>query len=353
MNAKNKIHRLVQEWHDSGLRPVRHYMPPAAPPGHTQPDFRNLRETLEYLNRTKFERYVPTLYSRHPIAFFERLYNWLHNESLTDEDRHTLFEFASHLAYFSFDDFVSMYRNAFSGSIARWTMDQAGIRIDQEQWSQRLDEERFDRNWYCPITDSMLISVFHHVNGITGKGRRPAFRELMEFPNIEKIRAHFKKHELTRLVLLEDFVGTGHQTLDTIKWAVESLQIPVLFSPMIASHEACELFRKYGTSLDKPGMFTIAPVFAMDSDCFVQCTEDPGDALCASVIEMADRIQTELNMAGVEFPDGPLGHWRKCSPEKGAMIVMFSNTPNNTVNLVHHDSTLWKPLFPRITRDLP
>jgi hypothetical protein len=353
MNAKNKIHRLVHDWHDSGFRPVRHTVPQAAPPGHTQPDFRNLCETLEYLNRAKFERYVPTLYSKHPIAFFERLYNWLQNESLTEENRQTLFEFASHLAYFSFDDFVSMYRSAFSGSIARWTVDQAGISMDQDQWSNRLHEERFDRNWYCPVTDSMLISVFHHVNGITGKGRRPAFRELMEFPNIEKIKKHLQDYELTRLVLLEDFVGTGHQTLKTIKWAVESLQIPVLFCPMIASTEACVLFREYGSTLELPCNFTIAPVLEMDSDCFVHCVDTHDDVLCNSVVNLAERLHAEMEAAGVKFSDGPLGHWRSHSPEKGAMVVLFSNTPNNTVNLVHHDSPQWKPLFPRITREFP
>ncbi len=77
-------------------------------------------DNLLYLERVKFQPFVPTLYSRHPISFVERFHAWLTNAGLSSDQQRDLFEFAYHIAFFSFDDFTSLFQNAFSGPITRW-----------------------------------------------------------------------------------------------------------------------------------------------------------------------------------------------------------------------------------------
>ena len=320
-------------------------------------------ENLRYLERTKFNSYLPTRYSRHPATFSERFYRWLTNPSLTSAQQRDLFEFAYHIAFFSFDDFAALFQSAFSGPICRWCMSQAGLRMDQPDWQTKLDEERFDLTWFCPVTDSLLISVFHHVNEIEGKNRKPAFSDLKhlgdENSDIEKnkIHKHIRAKKYRRLVLLEDFVGTGGQSFKTVEWAVRTLRIPVLFCPMIICPEGAAKYRDLQATIrreqaanpDLPD-FDFIPVFEMSGDCFVHSADNSPESLFMRICTLAEEIHTRLSESQQHCKEGPLGYWNEDSPQKGATVVMFSNTPNNSLPLLHHSAESWSPLFPRVAR---
>lgn len=322
-----------------------------------------IRENLRFFERIKFNSYVPTRYSRRHAGFSERFYTWLTNPGLTSAEQRDLFEFAYHIAFFSFDDFAAMFQSAFSGPISRWCMNQAGLSMEQPDWQSKLDEERFDRTWFCPVTDSLLISVFHHVNEIEGKNLKPAFRELMQLreENSDKsdneIHKHIRTENYQRLVLLEDFVGTGRQTFKTVNWAVRTLRIPVLFCPMIIAPEGAAKFRDLQSTIkaeqaatpDLPD-FAFMPVFEMSGDCFVHPSENAADPLFSRICVLADKIHSRLMETQEHCKEGPLGFWKKKSPQKGATVVMFSNTPNNSLPLIHHSAESWSPLFPRVAR---
>src|SRR5690606_25350584 len=140
-------------------------------------DFNDILAQLIYLERVKFEPFLPTIFSsRHPASYMERLHAWLTNPGLTGDEQRDLFRFAYQIAFFSFDDFTLLFQSAFTGPISRWCIDQSGVKLSDSKWRERLHEERNRKTWFCPVTDSLLISVFHHVNEITDKDRRPAFR---------------------------------------------------------------------------------------------------------------------------------------------------------------------------------
>lgn len=352
MTARDPVFAMVEDWCDN------------------IPDYREvgrlkrILDNLRYLERVKFQPFVPTLYSNHPVSFMDRFHAWLTNPGLSPQHQRDLFEFAHRIAFFSFDDFTALFQSAFSGPISRWCMVQSGINLDQADWQSLLDQERFKGTWFCPITDSLLISVFHHVNEIEGKSRKPPFRELMHFGDetaddaVNKIKKHIRAKGYKRLVLLEDFVGTGGQSFKTIEWAVRTIGLPVLFCPLIIAPEAVKKFRNLKDSFQQEkanGLalpdFEIEPIFEMGSDSFVYDTHSSPEELCGRIQSLAEDIHARLCQSNQQCKEGALGFWGEDSPQKGAMVVMFSNTPNNSLSLIHHSSKDWKPLFPRVARD--
>lgn len=351
MTARDPILELVTGWQDD------------LPDRKDSERLVRILENLRFLERIKFNSYIPTLYSRHPADFSERFHRWLSNPGISSTQRRDLFELAYCIAFFSFDDFTAMFQNAFSGPISRWCMGQAKLRLDQQGWQALLNEERFRHTWFCPVTDSLLISVFHHVNGIEGKSRKPAFRELMHFgdattdPEKNKIRQHIRTKGYKRIVLLEDFVGTGEQTFETVEWAVKTLMLPVLFCPMIIAPEGANKYRALKKSLAQERIqetgipeFEFAPVFELGSDCFVHSATVTPDTLFERIRALAEEIHNRHAKAQQQSKEGSLGYWNDHSPQKGATVVMFCNTPNNSLPLLHRETDQWSPLFPRVAR---
>ena len=351
MSARDPILEMIEKWKD------------AASPSDDAKRFNRILDNLRYLDRVKFQPFVPTLYSRHPISYMDRLHAWLSNRGLSLDQQQDLFEFAYHIAFFSFDDFAGLFQNAFTGPITRWCLSQAGIRLEDKDWHARLDDERFNKTWFCPVTDSLLISVFHHVNAIEGKSRKPAFRELMCFgdqtadAHRNKIKIHMARAGYKRIVLLEDFVGTGNQTEETIKWTLETLELPVLFCPMIIAPEGAKRYRDLKKDYDikrkkDPGVpsFEIEPIFELSHDCFVFDAISAPSPLLERIRRLAEDVHARLSKTKEECKDGALGYWNAGSPQKGATVVKFDNTPNNSLPLIYHSSSNWNCLFPRVAR---
>ena len=342
----NKIFRMMEDW--------RKASPPDDPCSN---QLKQILDNLEYLDRVKFQPFVPTLYSKHPASFMERFDKWLNNPGLSETQRRDLFEFANHIAFFSFDDFTALFQSAFTGAITRWCIDQTGIKLTDSNWRQRLDEERYEKTWFCPVTDSLLISVFHHVNQIQGKDRKPAFRDLAEFGDWNKVAEHIAQKGYKRLVLLEDFVGTGGQSMKAVKWALSNSTFPVLFCPIVVASEAVAKYHDIRSRLQegrfenaKCPSFDVQPIFTLSKECFVSDSSLEQSKLMASIKTLAEEVHARLKKDSQGFEKGPLGWWDEDSPQQGATAVMFSNTPNNTIPLIHHEADSWKPLFPRVAR---
>ena len=192
----------------------------------------------------------------------------------------------------------------------------------------------------------MVISEFYHANNISGIDHRPAFRPLSHFSTAGSLKGYMKKMGLVRLVLIEDFVATGVQSIKVVRWAVKNLKCPVLFVPLISCPEALAKFRRMER---KYSSFAFEPVFSLDGSAFVTSSASMQDPLLVAVRAFANKIHSRI--AGQPDPTyGPLGFG-----DTGAIVVLFSNTPDNTLPLVHHQSRpprTWKPLFPRVSREI-
>jgi hypothetical protein len=312
---------------------------------------------LEFLGKYEWSNYVPAESAVFEISFLDRLASWIGNVDST-EDQKLLLEYAQRISFFSHQDFISLYRAAYCGPITRWVITQAGLRFDDPHFSIKLEKELKRHTWYCPITDSMDINEFYHANHISGIEHRPSFSTLaMLDPTnqdsdqtlLNNLKAFMKKPDrgarrnrpLKRLVLLEDFVGSGTQMKSAIKWAAQRLDIQILVVPLIICGPGMtvlnEMMNDYSSCLSS------SPVVQIGSDNLLGINGG-SENLWEKKNEM------EVLAARLEISHGvknPFGY-----KETGCSVVTYSNVPNNSLSLIHQKDKkdLWIPLFPRSSR---
>lgn len=318
--------------------------------------FEDILRQIEFMIEHAYSRYVPAMYSHHAAVFQDRMVAWMQNADLSNEDQIAFFQLVLRFAYFSFDDFVSLYRTAYSNPISRWVWEQAGLNMGTFDFSAQLENERSRHTWYASLTDSLIISEFYHANSITGVKCRPNFLTLKELGNPALIRDYMINHnpQLKRIVLLEDFVGSGCQGLEIVKWALANLNASILFCPMLICPDGFNRFSDLAAN--SGGRFQFDPVVKLEHSVFLSSFEKP-DVLMQYVSDLTARIHTRVagTCAAGSPPYTPHGFHLPGDSHTGATVVMFSNTPDNTIPLVHFNSanSNWIPVFPRVSRETP
>lgn len=341
------IDELLESWTLAGHRPLA----PA-----TNETFKSLFERLEFLERRFYSGFIPALFPPHAPNYLERLRLWLTNTGVTETDQRILFQLAGHISYFSFEDFLQLYRSAFLGPVARWIIDELKLTLNDPAFAQSLLREQLRHTWYCPVTDSMVISEFYHANRITGIDQRPGFRSMKAFGDERVLRTYMnppdKARHLKRLVLLEDFVGSGCQSASVVEWAVSVVQCPVLFVPLIVCPDGID---KLNALVARVGAdkLRVEPILLVDGAAFVHEDGRTNDAFFQALEALAQAKHPLI----VDNPDttyGPLGFCAPTDACKGAAVVLFSNTPDNSLPLIHHHlrhPSQWNALFPRVSRE--
>ena len=207
----------------------------------------------------------------------------------------------------------------------------------------------------------MDINEFYKVNHLSGIGHRPGFSTLHMMAkklngsgaNIADIWVRYMENSsgsdknpsspLKYLVLLEDVVGSGTQCLSSVQWAVDNLEPPILFIPLILCPNGAKALRSAeGISC---GKLTVRPIIELQRSDLLGTERQgvEGWGISERVEELAK------NTTNLVFPgEEPFGY-----ENTGCSIATFSNTPNNTLPIVHKKSSLgkWDPLFPRVYRD--
>lgn len=303
----------------------------------------NLR--IIHLNDRLFFDYEPSL--GHSPNFLKRLGDWLDN--LTNEDdQKTLFELVPHIFYVGREELNVLYREAYHTVFAKWLIDQVKFEFTSPSILHDLNSEIAD-TWFCPFTDSLRINQFYHINDIPGRhDHRPDWRSLRTFGDIELIKKYIRKNGIKRIVLLEDFIGNGTQIDKTADFVAQNLSnIPILIVPLIICPAGLE---KAVALQGKYSNVEISPVISMPENCFVHEIMDKNeDDFFKKINAIANKTYEQVADSAVIDdkidPYGPFG-WRRT----GGIIVMHTNTPNNTLPLIHNKSGTWNPLFKRHKR---
>jgi hypothetical protein len=291
-----------------------------------------------------FSQYEPTT-GPHP-NFWQRLDRWLSTELPTEQQK-TLFKFIPYLFFVGNCELNSLYRVAFNGPVARWLIDQLGLRFDEPALEQRL-RDALATTLFCPITDSMRINAFYHLNNIAGHNFRPDWHSLAEMQAQQQVLEIIANYGIQRIVLLEDFVGTGSQIRPAAEFAgALPTQIPVLLVPLIACPDGVAVGQGFERRF---AHLRFSPVLTLDAASFLKDVPTAGEPdLFPLVRTVADdtyaRIIDGLSEDELAKLYGPFGF-----RGTGGLIILWTNCPDNTLPLIHQGSRSWKPLFPRASR---
>jgi hypothetical protein len=312
-------------------------------------DYLSLFAQIEYLGQKRFGEYEPTIFPPHK-DFFVRLRDWLNN-AIKEEDQQTLLRLVSKIFFVGSKEFESLYRSAYREILIRWLIEENSLTLNDSTLDSKIEAE-LKCCWFCPITDSMKVSTFYHVNNITGIDLRPDWRTLRKFAEPQKISQHMQKTGIRRIVLLEDFVCTSSQAGKAIEYAANLPgSPPLLVIPLIVCPAGLTAMNSVAA---KYSQVKIVPTLILNDDAFVveapQVDELPLiDRIRRYVTESYPLVVGGIPVDYTKEPFGPFG-FGNSTPRKGALVVMYTNTPDNTLPLIHHKSATWKPLFPRSSR---
>lgn len=309
---------------------------------------------LDYHADREWRVYLPAENPDFNSSYMERLAAWIGN--LDDEsDQKLLLEYALYISFFSHDDFVALYRTAFDREITRWVASQVNaqlVPLGGQAFHDQVFRQIHRHTWFCPITDSMDINEFYKVNHLKGVGHRPGFAMLQLLaeragtlnPALAGNVIHYMtQSSLERIVLLEDIVGSGTQCLDAVRWAVSKLGKPVLFVPLILCPNGVAALRN--EEQQSNGRLTVRPVIELRRSELLgpERQSEQGWPITEEMEILAKKYEVMVS-GGVDT----FGY-----KDTGCSLATFSNTPDNTLPLVHHKppSGSWNPLYPRVFRD--
>jgi hypothetical protein len=335
---RETIEQLVRKWSDDHLSRV------------------NLK--IVDLEKWLYRTYEPDKFGADD--FWVRFGKWLDNVE-ADSDKKLLMQLLVEILYLGPHEFDELYRCAYEGPIARWLIDTCDIDVFAADAKDKLTEAA-KNTWFCPITDSFRINAFFHVNSLAaGANLRPDWHSLRELGSIEKIKKYCENSDrnIKRLVLLEDFVGGGSQSLDTVIFAATQFpDLQVLFVPLVICPKGIENARLLEKEIcaDRYNPLRYSAVMELPNDAFLTLHQSidvkTDDDFIKNLRELIKN--TYYKVSGGRNPGpkpyDPFGF--PSADPTGGMVVMYSNTPDNTLPLIHWSppEKTWSPIFPRHSR---
>lgn len=319
-------------------------------------DLTKINRRVVDLERWLYKTYEPNKFG--PDDFWVRLEQWLDNVP-SDAEKQLLFQLLVELLYLGPFEFEELYRCAYQGPIARWLIDTCGIDVFAPDGHKELIAAAGE-TWFCPVTDSFRVNAFFHVNNLAaGANLRPDWHSLLKLGDVEKISSYCLKNNIKRLVLLEDFVGGGSQSLAAVNFAATKVNnLNVLFVPLVICPNGAVNARQLATDLsaNRAGALRYSAVLELPEDAFLTRDQSPYAEPNKLVTALRDLIEAKYpevsggRLPGKEKPYHPFGY--PDDDPTGGLVVMYSNTPDNTLPLIHWrpPEGTWNPIFPRHSR---
>lgn len=312
--------------------------------------FRDINAQINFFSNELFHDYQPT--QSLATSFKSRLENWLSNLS-NDDDRKSLFKILPHIFYVGNKEFNNLFRVAYNEIIAKWLIDINNINFDNIGEAKTRLDDSLRECWICPITDSFNINSFFNINNIPST-RWNEWRPLWYRANSNNdywrgFLNHINQYNIRKLVLLEDFVGSGSQVSTAVNFVLsQGLDLDVLLVPLINCPTGHQRFTDLEIQYDR---LTYGAALKPSGNCFVtrvKVTGEPEDFdHFRDLIQRCYlQVSNGIPESGLHKPYSPYGY-----RDTGGLIVMYSNTPDNTIPSIHWNSDTWNPIFPRHSRN--
>ena len=310
-----------------------------------------------YHQKTRWFEYLPIRHPSQHSDFLKRLQLWIDSVS-TEKDKKILLEYLSKITFISRDDFVSLYQTALNRCIYQWVDEDIAVSESESMssYSQKIERE-LDGILFLPFTDSMDINEFFKVNNLKSSEYRPALCSLKKFCESGKLSKSKIKESMgaflkngariswKRMVVMEDMVGSGSQVKETLEWLVDlKLGLKILFVPLILCENGEASFlssRRY-----RNGKYQMKPVLRIRRNELVG-PESNGQNQWSMIKDLESLLCQYKAQLGVKKND--IFGYKKT----GSSVVLYTNTPNNSLPIIHRKPKRpdrWEPIFPRVGR---
>lgn len=302
-----------------------------------------LRALYELFARSLYREYEPTkrLDARISQDFLLRIEHWLTGFA-DPKDRWAAFRSIEFLLFVGRDEFDELYRCAVRHAIEKWLVDSHNIDIFSSDANSKLDTA-FGQCWPCPLTDSLRINSLLHVTGMPGQDLRPDWYSLATLGSDKRIKDFVRDRNISSLVLIEDFVGTGKQFSDALQFAHSAFPGPILAVPLVICARGHKLLESLSHSATYPRL-SYEPIVVITEDCLVQPTKHSDEPKLFDELRGAMRAAHTVLGAATRY--GEFGY-----KDLGSLVVLYSNCPDTTPPMYHVSCTGWSPLFPRHSRE--
>ncbi|MHC4878810.1 MAG: phosphoribosyltransferase [Planctomycetota bacterium] len=310
----------------------------------------SLRDLIQFLGDELYSQYEPFIHKR---PFWERLSAWVGNVPRKSEQQ-ALFRLVPWLLFVGKSELNTMYESAFRGPITRWLIDTAGLDFSAPSLTDQLADE-VRHTWFGSLA-GMDLGSFMRINGIEEQSLRPDFRVLSKLGAPERIAEYVSngtesvEKRYRRIVVVEDFVGTGAQMKGATKCLSHLSGVPIFICPMIAAEEGCTA----GRELTKTHPHIEFQEYYRISSSARLRPSDPDYELDDELMAVCDVIDSTWERLNRPEPyDKPYGFGNM-----GILLLTYLNCPNNVPPIVHRDVNdsgskgQWIPLFPRAIREV-
>lgn len=316
---------LIQQWDSSPFD-----SPDVDLPGIST--FAELYEYISYLSKVLYYDYERDN-AASIVPLLDRIDEWIKGAT-SAEDKRAMFEAVVAIRYVSRSEANSLYQYAFRGPFTRWVMSRAGITLSN--FSDEQLNDALSKVWIGGASDSFHVDSFFHITEAPSHtNRRPAWLDLAEFGDRNRVAEHMEQHELGSVAIFEDFVGSGTQISAAVAFALSLPNQPDVFvCPIIA----CPAARTTLASLGSQPRLTYVPLVELSNRNMVPELAPPNEA--PHLRKLRDCIE---HVASAVSPTIPKYGYKGA----GALVVQHSNAPDNCPSLIWHSSPTWTALFPR------
>lgn len=302
-------------------------------------EYLSIHRMLQFMDRILYSDYEPTQSARSGHGRFNtRLISWLNNVDKEAQQKQ-LFKILPHLLYLGRDEVAALMTSAFSSVYTQWIITSQSIRLSPSSFDHEYSEA-VKHTWFCPVTDSFRINQFFHLNGLASIAtHRPDWRALKKFGDPVRISDYARDNNFSRIVLLEDFIGTGTQVSSIVKFiGMNFPHLQFLILPLVCSMNGRN---KVQDIITEKGYSNVSfrPVVLLDHHSTLSVLTSPNRKAILQgrkkLLEACDeKKRAEIDRFNLDL-----------------LSVLHSNTPNNALPELHVYNPKWNPLFPRVQRD--
>jgi hypothetical protein len=307
---------------------------------------------------SKIECYAEKLmnvYDPAPMWNFQLyLLNWLDNVK-TIKEKFLLLNSLSYFAFFNREQCNALYLEALHGPIKKWLIDIKDLNILDEDIDEILSE-KIESTFISAATDSTDISTMHHICGFPMKHTyiwysfiNPTDDENEIKRKIDSCKNDLHEWKYEQIVIIEDFVGSGTQSIEVIDFLGNFPEWKILFIPLLICPQGDMAITKHLYTKEYNHII-YEPISKMPWELILAEKRPHGSNCLPNLLDdfrkYARKIYTKVMGTKISGSKGYLGY-----KETGALFAKYTNCPDNTLPLYNEkENKYWKPLFPRSAR---